>query len=301
MPFRLLSARRTVFLLALACLLGAAPAAPAAERTASLDGRRVSYEDLGRGAEAVVLVHGWSCDHTIWRAQLADLAGEFRVIAPDLPGHGRSDHPARAYTMAHLVRGLEAVLKAAKVRRVVLVGHSLGAKVASEYARRHPARVRGLVLVDGAILRAPAGPTAETRWREEAAALLAGLTESRRQEFLDGFLAPLWGPGIKPEQAAVVRGLMRATPLPVARSALKEFLDPAIWRVGPLGVPTLAIVARRPALPADQRELLLALYPRLEYLAWEGVGHFFMLETPERLNPLLLDYLRRHELQPRRR
>src|SRR6185295_6430396 len=68
-------------------------------RDARLDGHRVHYETHGVGREALVFVHGWTCNLKSWSLQVPLFAAKTRVIAIDLPGHGQSDKPDIAYTM----------------------------------------------------------------------------------------------------------------------------------------------------------------------------------------------------------
>jgi len=68
-------------------------------RHASLDGTRIYYKSYGKGSEALVLIHGWSCTQDYWRDQIPDLDKRSRVIAIDLPGHGQSDKPQHVYSM----------------------------------------------------------------------------------------------------------------------------------------------------------------------------------------------------------
>src|SRR5262245_43200871 len=103
--------------------------AQAPSHFATLDGSKVHYKDVGSGTEAVVFVHGWSCDSTFWRFQLPTLQGRARAILIDLPGHGQSDKPEIAYTPELFARAVDAVLQDAKVERAVLVGHSNGTPV----------------------------------------------------------------------------------------------------------------------------------------------------------------------------
>src|SRR5687767_3287453 len=96
---------RAAFLVALLAAVGCAagtggpavttPAAPAPApaRFVSLDGTRVRYESFGEGREAIVFVHGWAGDTSVWRYQVPEFAKRARVIALDLPGHGASDKP----------------------------------------------------------------------------------------------------------------------------------------------------------------------------------------------------------------
>src|ERR1700730_1422539 len=68
-------------------------------RHASLDGTRIHYQSYGKGREALVLIHGWSCNLDYWRDQIPDFQKRSRVIAIDLPGHGQSDKPEIVYSM----------------------------------------------------------------------------------------------------------------------------------------------------------------------------------------------------------
>src|SRR4029450_4289348 len=99
---------------------------PAESRFTMLDGARIHYVNYGKGGEALVLIHGWTCNLDNWRDQFPDFAKRNRVIAIDLPGHGQSDKPQLSYTMDLFARAVDAVLQDAKVKRAVLVGHSMG-------------------------------------------------------------------------------------------------------------------------------------------------------------------------------
>ena len=103
------------------------------------------YEESGSGA-AVVLLHGYPLDHTLWRAQIAALSDAYRVIAPDLRGHGASPAPEGDYSMDLLAADVAALLDRLGVERAVWVGHSMGGYVALAALRTMPHRVTGLVL-----------------------------------------------------------------------------------------------------------------------------------------------------------
>src|SRR5947209_1200604 len=90
---------------------------------------KVHYKSLGEGDTAVVFVHGWCCDHSVWRDQAAALDGKARLLFLDLPGYGKSDKPKADYTIDFFARAIDAVLQDAGVDRAVLVGHSMGTPV----------------------------------------------------------------------------------------------------------------------------------------------------------------------------
>ena len=127
--------------LALVLTLIAFPAA-----AATVDGIPLHWSVSGSGPRTVTLIHGWTCDSTSWDAQVPALAKEYRVIALDLPGHGRSGSPADGkFSMELFARAVEAVRSEAGADKVVLVGHSMGAPVIREYAKLFPQRVAALV------------------------------------------------------------------------------------------------------------------------------------------------------------
>src|SRR5947199_9047906 len=96
---------------------------------AKSDGAKVHYESYGQGKEAIVFIHGWTCDLTFWRAQ-APVYTKHRSLLIDLPGHGLSDKPEVPYTQERFARAVEAVMREAGVERAILVGHSMGTPVA---------------------------------------------------------------------------------------------------------------------------------------------------------------------------
>jgi len=117
----------------------------------TLDGARIHYVNYGKGSEALVLIHGWTMNLDSWRDQVSDFAKRNRVIVIELPGHGQSDKPQITYSMDLFARAVDAVLRDAKVKRAVLVGHSMGTPVARQFYRKYPAQTLAIVIVDGAL------------------------------------------------------------------------------------------------------------------------------------------------------
>ena len=109
------------------------------------------HVDLGQGP-AILLLHGLGADHTIWGPTLTDLAKGFRVIAPDLRGHGRSPAPAGSkLTFSEHEADLGHLLASLGVDRVHVVGFSAGALLALGFTLDHPERVASLVSIAGAV------------------------------------------------------------------------------------------------------------------------------------------------------
>lgn len=100
---------------------------------------------------ANVLVHGLGDEADTWRYLLPELSTNYHVIAPDLPGFGRSDQPQRSYSMQFYEEALAELYQALDIERASLVGHSLGAMIVQSFALNHPEKVERLVLVSGSL------------------------------------------------------------------------------------------------------------------------------------------------------
>lgn len=99
-------------------------------------------------ARTMVFVHGFGGNATQWKNQLKQFSDDSRVIALDLRGHGLSDKPHSQYTMAEHLADLDAALRVLGVTdKFVLLGHSFGGAIVTEYAAAHPERVEKLVLI----------------------------------------------------------------------------------------------------------------------------------------------------------
>jgi len=98
------------------------------------------------GAPAVVCLHGSGADSIVWSAQLSRLRRRYAVIAPDLPGHGRSEGSA-LQSASEYAAWLHGFTQALALGLFFLMGHSFGGAIAQEFTRLHPGQVRGLVLI----------------------------------------------------------------------------------------------------------------------------------------------------------
>lgn len=133
-----------------------------------LYGDRVAYRDAGHG-EVLLLIHGMAGSSATWRAVLPQLSKKFRVIAPDLLGHGESAKPRSDYSLGAFAVLLRDFLDELGVSQVTVVGQSLGGGVAMQFAYQHPDYVKRLVLISsgglgpdvGMILRLLSAPGAE--------------------------------------------------------------------------------------------------------------------------------------------
>lgn len=115
-------------------------------KTVTLHGDRVTYRDEGTG-EILLLVHGMGGSSNTWSGVIPLLAKKYRVIAPDLLGHGESDKPRGDYSVGAFAVLLRDLLDALDVPRVTVIGHSLGGGIAMQFAHQHRQYCERIVLI----------------------------------------------------------------------------------------------------------------------------------------------------------
>src|SRR5882762_6027874 len=108
-------------------------------------GIEIGYDEAGAGP-AVVLLYGFPFNRSLWRDQLADLSPRYRVVTPDLRGHGETSLTAGPATMDEMARDIVALMDAINISQAVVGGLSMGGYVTLSLARMFPERVRALVL-----------------------------------------------------------------------------------------------------------------------------------------------------------
>ena len=253
-----------------------------------LDGARIHYQSYGKGREALVLIHGWTCNLDYWRDQVPDFAKRNRVVAIDLPGHGQSDKPQLAYSMDLFARAVDAVMRDAHVDRAVLVGHSMGTPIARQFYRKYPQKTLAIVIVDG-----PLRPFGDKKMMD---GLMAGLRGPNYKEVGKQMFASLAGPNISAELKERILASFLNAPQHVVVGAMEGMADESIWGQDKINVPVLAILARIPFWPADTEQFDRSIAPNFDFQMWDGVGHFLMMEKPKQFNDAVIAFLDKNSL-----
>ena len=259
---------------------------------ARVRGIEMAYDDTGGSGPALVLLHGFPFDRSIWGSQAEALGGEFRVVAPDLRGMGETTSGVGDLTIEAMAEDVAALLDELGLGRVVVGGLSMGGYVAFEFLRKFPGRVRALVLAD---TRPQADTEEGRRAREENAqrALKEGMTP-----VVESMLPKLLAPATLGRGGGVVesvRASMLGTSPEGAAAALRAMagrrdqtdLLPSV------SVPTLILVGAEDAItpPADA-EAMRAKIAGSRLTVLDGAGHLSNVERPEEFNRALLEFLR---------
>ena len=261
-------------------------AAEAKEKFANFGGTKVYYKDFGKGKNALIFIHGWTCNSEFW-SESYNAFPEYRVLALDLPGHGKSDKPQAVYSMEYFAKSVEAVMKDAKIKKAVLVGHSMGTPIIRQFYRLYADKTLGLVIVDG-MLR----PFANKEAMAQFMALLRSDYKTNAPKMVDGMLQPVKDESLKKR----IRDSMLATPEHVALSAMDGMADEKIYAADKINVPVLALMAQSPFWSADVKEVYQSIAPDIDFQMWKDVSHFLMMEKPKEFNAEVKSFIVRKKL-----
>jgi len=237
--------------------------------------------DFDRSLPTIVLLHGAGFDHSSWALHSRWFAHHgYGVLAPDLPGHGRSSG-APLPTIADMADWTADLIDAAGVAKARLVGHSMGSLIALETAARHPAKVSALSLI-GTAATMTVGPdllkAAEAN--DRSAIDMVSIWGLGFQAELGGSLAPgLW------MHSGAQRVLEQCRPGVLFNDlrACNAYQN-ALAAAAGVTVPTTFILGERDMMtPAKAGKMLAAALPNARTILLRGAGHMMMSERPDEL------------------
>lgn len=250
-------------------------------------GCQIYYEDVGRG-EAVILIHGLGSSTKDWEYQIPELQKEFRVIAVDVRGHGRSGKPVQSYSIPAFADDIFALIEHLQLHKPHIVGISMGGMIAFQLAVDHPGLLGSLTIVNS-------GPEVKPRsvkqWLEVLKRKLFSRILSLEQigKALGGLLFP------RPEQAHLRQKVEERWQLNDKRAYLASLEAIIGWsvreRISTILCPTLVISADKDYTPVADKEAYVAQMPHAKLLVIEQSRHATPLDQPERFNQALVNFL----------
>lgn len=243
------------------------------------------------GTETLVLIHGVGMNQSVWSEQIEALSARYRVIAYDMLGHGGSALPTPAPTLDEYASQLERLLDTLQVERAHVVGHSMGALVALEFALIHPSRTLSVVALNAVYDRTSAQ-------REAVMNRAATLGDAPAEASIDVTLERWFGdpiPAHLTKAAEAVRELLLTVdPVGYARTyqLFARSDDAHVGRLSSLAVPALFLTGEHDANsnPAMSRAMAdEAPLGRAEIIANER--HMMNVTNPAQVNERLLEFL----------
>ena len=237
--------------------------------------------DFDRSLPTVVFLHGAGFDHSAWALHDRWFAHHgYSVLAPDLPGHGRSKGSSLG-SIAEMADWTAALLDAAGVTKAYLIGHSMGALIALETSARHPAKVSALSLVGTAAVMTVGPDLLKAAEANDHAAIdMVSIWGLGFRAELGGSLAPgMWMHGgaqsilERSEPGVLFRDLSACNAYQNALTAAAEVKVPVTFVLGERDMMT----------PAKAGKTLAAAIPNARTVVLPGAGHMMMAERPDEL------------------
>lgn len=256
-------------------------------------GNRMWYEDRGSGP-SIIFIHGWCMSSAVWELQRTALAGSFRMIAPDLRGHGSSPTHSDGFHISGCAADIAALIEQLNLSEVILAGWSLGAFIAIETYLLCKGRVAGLVLISATprFVRSPDFPYGVSQVEVDG---MGKKVHRNMQRALKGFVDRMFAPGEMVAEA--VQNILSRIPLPhinVTMQALQALAEADLCQhLSEIAIPTLVLNGDcDPICLPQASEFMAARIPGARQIHFSGCGHAPFLTQSIVFNVCLDDFRR---------
>ena len=271
-------------LLLVAIAFSGAQAQQKSEVVNASDGVPIHYSVSGKGDPALVFIHCWACNRHFWDNQVAEFSKTYRVVTIDLPGHGESGQGRKTYSVESYGDDVKTVVTKLNLKRVVLVGSSMGGPIALEATKRMPDRVVAIVPVDTLqnVEQKVPKEQLDAVFKQMEADFKAATTSLLNQFFF----SPTTPPAVRERITNETIAQKPEVVLPILNAVFSYDAAPGLREVK---VPIRAINADRvPTDVAANRKYA----PQFDVVIIKGTGHYPMLEDPAQFNQMLAEILR---------
>jgi 3-oxoadipate enol-lactonase len=249
----------------------------------------IVYEVLGSGAP-MVLLHPFPANHELWRPAIAPLESRYRLILPDLRGHGDSGLGEGPATMAKHAADLARIMDEEEIGRALFAGVSIGGYILFEFWRRHRPRVRALALCN----TKAGAETAESRATRLQAA--TDVLERGTEPFFEGMISKVMGETTRKTRPDLLEGALRMmrkmSPADVAmvQRGMAERPD-SVHTLKTINVPALIVTGQEDAITGlPEAELMKNHIARSEMKVVPRAGHYSPWEQPEEVGRILRQF-----------
>ncbi len=274
-------------------------------KTIKLNSETIAYADEGSGEETLLLIHGLSSNLDSWKKNIDGLSSDYRCIAIDLPGYGKSSRSKTDYSLSEYAGVLNEMVEKMDLKNVVLAGHSMGGQIAMHSVLKYPETFKKLVLI------APAG--IETFTAQEATTIKVSYTPAMvvgasDEQVLANYKMNFYS---FPEDAQAMVDDR------IAMKSAEDFQDyaetvvnnihamleePVIEEIGKIEIPVLMIFGKNDMLipnkyfhPSESIASLVKTseekFNNIEVKTIDEAGHFVNFEQSEKVNKEIRDFL----------
>lgn len=251
---------------------------PQRQNVLSKDRVEIAYTVEGKGEPALVFVHGWSCDKSYWSNQVRAFSPKYKVVTIDLAGHGESGLERSDYTLQSFSEDVAAVVNKLGLKKIIIIGHSMGGPVIIEAAIRLKGKVIGLIGADTFQNLGEIFP--EDQMQQFLKPFKENFVETTK-----GFVKTMFPPTADSLLVKKIADDMSSAPPQIAVSAMENmFKDNAISALKELDVPIISINCDLYPVKVEENRKHVKSF---EVKMMNGVGHFVMLEDPAKFNQLL--------------
>lgn len=247
-------------------------------KTITFQQKQIAYHKKGQG-QCLVLLHGFPMDSRVWTDFIDKLSAHFCVIAPDLPGLGKSEMLAERHDMSLMADTVAAILEAEQISKCVLAGHSMGGYVGMAFADKYGEMLAGLSL-----LHSHASADDEQGRENRNQAILK--IHNDKKAFLSQFAQSLFDEKFARQNTKAVRFITDITlsqkkqAVVAAMAGMRE-RESYIELLSQLKVPVQFVLGKSDSrMPLVKIMAQAGLPPHGELLMLEGVGHVGFLESP---------------------
>ena len=251
---------------------------------------QITYDDAGCGP-AIILIHGYPFNRSLWIDQVTALSDRYRVVTLDLRGHGESDTSSGSATMKLMAQDVSALMDELRIDRALVGGLSMGGYVALAFYQLFPHRVEKLLLADTRA-QADTEEGKATRAQQVQQILTDGMAG-----IVNAMLPKLLSPDTvskRPEIVKRLRDMMIQTNPEGAAAALRGMAEreDQTERLSQITVPTLIVVGREdPITPVADSEKMHAAVAGSQLVVIENASHVSNIEQPDQFNRALLEFL----------
>lgn len=249
-------------------------------------GSRIAYTDSGKGDTTLLFVHGWGINRGYWDGQVHFFKDKYRVVSIDLPGYGESGRAERTWGPETYVQDLDSVIVALGLKNIILIGHSMSGATVVEAGVKHPRKFIGLVGIDNMKdVDMVLTPEMQAQWnlfyeaaRKNFKGTITGGINALFSTTTDSTIRARVSSDILASDTTMAMDCLAAMDKYPFDKKLRELLQP-VYLVESAYVPTDTAAFSR-------------LGVKYFFYDMGNVGHYPMLENPDKFNSILLEIIR---------